>query len=37
MTPDDLVRMLDKLYRGFDDLVDVHQLWKVETIGDSFM
>lgn len=37
LAPNELVEMLDQLYLGYDDLVDKHQLYKVETIGDAFM
>lgn len=29
--------MLDRLYRAFDVLTSKHNLFKVETIGDSYM
>ena len=29
--------MLDRLYRAFDGLTTQHNLFKVETIGDSYM
>ena len=29
--------MLDRLYRAFDALTSKHNLFKVETIGDSYM
>lgn len=29
--------MLDRLYRAFDALTSRHNLFKVETIGDSYM
>ena len=29
--------MLDRLYRAFDVLTSHHNLFKVETIGDSYM
>jgi hypothetical protein len=29
--------MLDRLYRAFDELSYIHDIYKVETIGDAFM
>lgn len=37
MTPIDVMIMLNQLYTEFDKLVDKHNLYKVETIGDSYM
>lgn len=36
-TPADLVRFLDRLYSGFDALVDKYQLEKIKVSGDSYM
>ncbi len=36
-TPTDLVRFLDRLYTDLDALVDLHELEKVKTSGDSYM
>jgi adenylate cyclase len=35
--PADLVRFLDRLYGGFDALVDKHGLEKIKVSGDSYM
>jgi adenylate cyclase len=35
--PADLVRFLDRLYGGFDELVDKHGLEKIKVSGDSYM
>ena len=32
-----VLSMLDRLYRDFDALTSKHNLFKVETIGDSYM
>ena len=32
-----VLSMLDRLYRAFDALTSKHNLFKVETIGDSYM
>ena len=32
-----VLSMLDRLYRAFDVLTSKHNLFKVETIGDSYM
>ena len=32
-----VLSMLDRLYRAFDKLTARHKLFKVETIGDSYM
>lgn len=37
ITPEDLVRFLDRLYTDLDALVDRHGLEKVKTSGDSYM
>lgn len=37
MGPLNVMKMLNDLYSGFDKLVDKHGLYKVETIGDSYM
>ncbi|QUR67406.1 adenylate/guanylate cyclase domain-containing protein [Mycobacterium spongiae] len=36
-TPADLVRLLDRLYSAFDELVDSHGLEKIKVSGDSYM
>jgi adenylate cyclase len=35
--PAELVRFLDRLYGGFDELVDKHGLEKIKVSGDSYM
>jgi adenylate cyclase len=37
MTPDLLIRFLDRLYSDFDALVDKHGLEKIKISGDSYM
>lgn len=37
LTPTQIVCMLDRLYGDFDKLAEIHELFKVETIGDSYM
>ena len=32
-----MLSLLDRLYRAFDALTSRHNLFKVETIGDSYM
>nr|WP_255216704.1 adenylate/guanylate cyclase domain-containing protein [Pseudenhygromyxa sp. WMMC2535] len=36
-SPEALVRMLDEVFAGFDDLVAAHGLEKIKTIGDAYM
>lgn len=36
-SPEELVRMLDEVFAGFDDLVADHELEKIKTIGDAYM
>lgn len=35
--PRALIETLDQFFRGFDDIVERHELEKIKTIGDSFM
>ena len=37
MRPIEIMRMLNALYVKFDKLVEKHNLYKVETIGDAYM
>ena len=37
MAADEVVTMLNRLFSGFDDLVDERGLEKIKTIGDSYM
>jgi len=37
MDPLEVVNMLNELYRMYDQLVDTHCVYKIETIGDAFM
>lgn len=37
MTAMQVIRMLNSLFTSFDELVDVHGVYKVETIGDVYL
>lgn len=37
MTPVDIVNLLNGVYLTFDEMVDIHGVYKVETIGESYM
>ena len=37
MTPESLLRLLNRVFTDFDRLADVHELEKIKTIGDAYM
>ncbi len=37
MEPEELVAEVDHLFRGFDEIMEVHGLEKIKTIGDAYM
>jgi hypothetical protein len=37
LDPRKVANLLDRLYQEFDRLSDMHDLYKVETIGDAYM
>jgi adenylate cyclase len=37
LEPDELVKMLNRIFSAFDDLAEEHQLEKIKTIGDCYM
>ena len=37
LSPDELIRLLNEVFTGFDRLADDHNLEKIKTIGDSYM
>ena len=37
LAPDELVKMLNRIFSAFDDLAEEHELEKIKTIGDCYM
>ena len=37
LTPEELVAELDYCFQGFDNIIKLHQLEKIKTIGDAYM
>lgn len=37
MTPQKVCSMIERLYQRFDDLCTIHEVFKVEVVGDAFM
>jgi adenylate cyclase len=37
LTPTEIVELLNRLFSGFDELCDRHQVEKIKTIGDAYM
>lgn len=37
MSPVEIVNLLNNIYLIFDEIVDIHGVYKVETIGESYM
>jgi class 3 adenylate cyclase len=37
LSPDELVKMLNRIFSAFDDLAEEHGLEKIKTIGDCYM
>lgn len=35
--PEAIMRMLDELYTAFDEICDLHAMYKVETVGDAYV
>jgi len=33
----DTIKVLNRMFRAFDDLTDLHRVYKVETVGDTYM
>ncbi len=37
LSPEELVKEIDFCFRGFDEIVDRHQLEKIKTVGDAYL
>ncbi len=37
LSPNELVRLLNKVFSAFDDLADAHALEKIKTVGDAYI
>ena len=37
LTPEDLIAALDECFKAFDEIISIHNVEKIKTIGDSYM